>query len=51
VVKIDPTGPLIVSAGAVSDLAADAAVAGIGIISLFEDWLLPYLASGALEPW
>jgi DNA-binding transcriptional LysR family regulator len=49
-VKIDPTGPLIVSAGGASDLAVDATVAGIGIITLFEDWLHPYLASGALEP-
>jgi DNA-binding transcriptional LysR family regulator len=49
-VKIDPTGPLIVNAGGASDLAVDAAVAGIGIITLFEDWLRPYLASGALEP-
>ena len=28
----------------------DAAVGGIGIISVFEDWLGPHLDSGALEP-
>jgi DNA-binding transcriptional LysR family regulator len=50
VVKVDPTGPLIVRVGAATDLAVDAAVAGSGIIYLFEDWLRPYLDSGALEP-
>jgi DNA-binding transcriptional LysR family regulator len=49
-VKVDPTGPLIVRAGAAIDLAVHAAVAGTGIIYLFEDWLRPYLDSGALEP-
>jgi hypothetical protein len=33
-----------------SDLAVSAAIAGIGIVSHFEDWLRPYLDSGALEP-
>lgn len=47
-VRLDPPGPLVV-AGAI-DLAIDAAVAGAGIISLFEDWLRPHLDSGALEP-
>jgi DNA-binding transcriptional LysR family regulator len=50
VVRIDPTGPLIVRAGGGTDLAVDAAVAGAGIIYLFEDWLRPHLDSGALEP-
>jgi DNA-binding transcriptional LysR family regulator len=50
VVKVDPTGPLIVRVGAATDLAVDAAVAGSGIIYLFEDWLRPYLDRGALEP-
>jgi len=50
IVKVDPTGPLIVRVGAATDLAIDAAVAGSGIIYLFEDWLRPYLESGALEP-
>lgn len=49
-VKVDPTGPLVVSAGAASDLAVHAAIAGSGIVALFEDWLRPYLDSGALEP-
>jgi DNA-binding transcriptional LysR family regulator len=50
VVKLDPTGPLIVRIGGAADLAVDAAVAGSGIIQLFEDWLRPYLENGTLEP-
>ncbi|MBV8806542.1 MAG: LysR family transcriptional regulator [Sinobacteraceae bacterium] len=50
VVKLDPTGPLIVRVGSATDLAVDAAVAGCGVINLFEDWLRPYFDSGALEP-
>jgi DNA-binding transcriptional LysR family regulator len=50
VVRIEPTGPLIVQAGTATDLAVDAAIAGTGIISLFEDWLRPHFESGALEP-
>jgi len=49
-VRIEPAGPLLVSVGAGTDLAVDAAVAGTGIITLFEDWLRPHLESGALEP-
>ena len=55
IVRVDPTGPLIVRAGAATDLAVEAAIAGTGIIFLFEDWLRPFLQSGALapvlEPW
>ena len=50
IVKLDPMGPLLVRVGAATDLAVDAAVAGTGIIQLFEDWLRPYLDSGVLEP-
>ena len=50
VVRIDPAGPLLVSVGTATDLAVEAAVAATGIICLFEDWLRPYFASGALEP-
>ena len=50
VVRVDPTGPLIVRIGRAADLAVDAAIAGTGIISLFEDWLRPHFDSGALEP-
>jgi DNA-binding transcriptional LysR family regulator len=41
--------------GGASDLAVDAAVAGCGIVAMFEDWIRPQLDSGALEavlePW
>jgi DNA-binding transcriptional LysR family regulator len=50
VVRVDPTGPLVVRAGGATDLAIDAAIAGTGIIYLFEDWLRPHLDSGALDP-
>jgi len=50
IVRIDPRGPLLVSIGSATDLAVDAAVAGVGVITLFEDWLRPYFESGALEP-
>jgi DNA-binding transcriptional LysR family regulator len=49
-VKVEPTGPLIVGVGAATDLAVEAAVAGSGIIYLFEDWLRPYIERGELEP-
>ena len=50
VVSVDPGGPLIVRVSGGVDLAVDAALAGCGVIHLFEDWLRPHLASGALEP-
>ncbi|MDT2024141.1 LysR family transcriptional regulator [Methylocella sp. CPCC 101449] len=49
-IRVDPTGPLLVGIGAGADLVVDAAIAGSGIITLFEDWLRPYMASGVLEP-
>ncbi len=49
-VRLDPPGPLMVLAGGGSDLAVAAAVAGTGIVSLFEDWLRPYFEAGTLEP-
>lgn len=50
VVRLDPSGPLLVQVGAATDLTVDAAIAGTGIVYLFEDWLRPHLDSGALEP-
>ena len=50
VVRVDPTGPLLVRLGAAADLAVSAAIDGLGIIHLFEEWLRPHLDSGALEP-
>lgn len=50
VVRVDPTGPLVVRLGAAVDLAVSAAIDGVGIVHLFEEWLRPHLDSGALEP-
>jgi DNA-binding transcriptional LysR family regulator len=46
---VEPTGPLVVTP-TVFDLAVSAAVAGHGVIYLFEEWLEPYMASGQLQP-
>jgi DNA-binding transcriptional LysR family regulator len=48
--SIDATGPLLVRIGGAVDLAVQAAVDGLGIVHLFEDWLRPYFDSGVLEP-
>lgn len=50
VIRIEPTGPLVVRVGGATDLAVDAAIAGTGVVSLFEDWLRPHFRSGVLEP-
>ncbi|WP_082559124.1 LysR family transcriptional regulator [Methylobacterium sp. Leaf94] len=50
IVRVEPTGPLVVRVGAATELAIDAAVAGVGLLNLFEDWLQPHFDSGALEP-
>jgi DNA-binding transcriptional LysR family regulator len=50
IVRVDPTGPLVVRLGAAVDLAVSAALSGLGVIHLFEEWLQPHLQSGALEP-
>jgi DNA-binding transcriptional LysR family regulator len=46
-VWISPTGPLIATT---VELEVSAAIAGIGVICSFEEYLAPALASGALEP-
>jgi DNA-binding transcriptional LysR family regulator len=50
VVQLEPEGPLVVNVGGAADLAVEAAAAGVGIVHLFEEWLRPHFASGALEP-
>jgi DNA-binding transcriptional LysR family regulator len=49
-VKLDVRGPLIVGLGGTVDLAVDAAIAGGGVVYLFEEWLQPHFARGELEP-
>jgi DNA-binding transcriptional LysR family regulator len=55
IVRVDPTGPLLVRLGAAADLKVSAAIAGLGVVHLFEDWLAPALDDGrlvpVLEPW
>jgi DNA-binding transcriptional LysR family regulator len=50
IVRVDPSGPLVVRLGGAADLAVSAALAGLGVVHIFEDWLVPHLDSGALEP-
>lgn len=49
-VRLQPQGPLICSIGAAMDLTVSAAIAGAGVVYLFEEWLKPALQSGALQP-
>jgi DNA-binding transcriptional LysR family regulator len=49
-VEVEPNGPLLVTIGGATDLAVDAALSGLGIVYLFEDWLRPHLDSGRLMP-
>lgn len=50
VVIVDPTGQLIVATGGAAELMVAAAIGGVGIMGLFEDWIRPHFSSGALEP-
>lgn len=48
-VSVEPDGPLIVTPTA-ADLAVSMAVAGHGLVYLFEEWLQPYIDAGQLQP-
>lgn len=50
VVRVDPPGPLVISISGAVDLAIDAAIAGTGVVALFEEWLRPHIERGALVP-
>ncbi|TCV95467.1 LysR family transcriptional regulator [Biostraticola tofi] len=50
IIKLQPAGPLIVSIGAAVDLAVETAIAGLGVVQLFEQWLRPHIEAGQLEP-
>jgi DNA-binding transcriptional LysR family regulator len=47
--SVEPSGPLIITFSE-AELAVHAAVAGHGVIFLFEEWLQPYMTSGQLQP-
>jgi DNA-binding transcriptional LysR family regulator len=49
-IRVDPPAKLITRPGSSADLLIDCALGGLGIITLFEDWIAPHLESGALEP-
>lgn len=48
--RLQPNGPLTCSIGAAMDLTVQSAIAGVGIVYLFEDWLKPAFSSGQLQP-
>ncbi|MEZ2128964.1 MULTISPECIES: LysR family transcriptional regulator [unclassified Sinorhizobium] len=50
IMRIDPTGPLMVRPGAAADMLVSAAIAGLGVIRLFEERLRPALDEGTLVP-
>lgn len=50
ILRIDPTGPLMVRPGAAAEMLVSAAIAGLGVIRLFEERLRPALDEGALVP-
>jgi DNA-binding transcriptional LysR family regulator len=49
-IQVDPASPLIVRVGTAIDLTLDVAVAGGGVVMLFEEWLQPYFDRGTLVP-
>lgn len=50
IVRVDPPASLIVRPGAAFDLPISAALAGLGIVHLWEELLRPHLDTGLLEP-
>ncbi|MBN8998396.1 MAG: LysR family transcriptional regulator [Rhizobiales bacterium] len=49
-VRVDVEGPLLVQPGGAFELAIHTAVAGLGIVAIFEEWLRPQFDSGTLVP-
>jgi hypothetical protein len=50
ILRVDPKDPLISQPGSASDLLIQAAVGGLGLVGVVEDWMRAELDSGALEP-
>ena len=49
-IRVDPSGPLLVRPGAAMDLLINTAIAGLGIVRIFEEMLRPHFDQGVLEP-
>ncbi len=49
-VRVDPVAALVAQSGTAGDFLISAAIEGVGVIFLFEDWLRPALDRGALVP-
>jgi DNA-binding transcriptional LysR family regulator len=49
-IRVDPPGPLLVRPGAAMDLLINTAIAGLGIVRIFEEMLRPHFDQGVLEP-
>ena len=49
-IRVDPPGPLLVRPGAAMDLLINTAIAGLGIVRIFEELLRPHFDQGVLEP-
>ncbi|GGO97539.1 LysR family transcriptional regulator [Stakelama pacifica] len=50
VIRLEPKGPLLAQIGGGTELLVQAAIGGMGVVALFEDWLQPHFESGALSP-
>ena len=50
IIRVDPPGQLIVRPGSAGDLIVNCAIAGLGVVTSFDDLLAPHFESGALEP-
>jgi DNA-binding transcriptional LysR family regulator len=49
-IRVDPPAKLVSRPGSSADLLIESAVGGLGIISIFVDWIGPHLANGTLVP-
>lgn len=49
IIRLEPSGPLLIQPGSACDLLIETAVTGLGIVRLFEEWLMPHIDRGALE--
>ncbi len=50
VITVDPSSQALIYNSAASDLAVQSAIAGAGVMALFESWLQPHFDEGTLVP-